>query len=107
MATPKNEDDIRWKAVVAKDKGAGGQFFYSVFSREWRALRPRRQSKVEVLRLRQGDLAIFALRDRPANGVRGIYRVMHRHGQPRPPRKATLCRRHMDAGTVCRPILLV
>ena len=53
--------------------------------------RPRRQSKVEVLRLRQGDLAIFAVRDRPANGVRGIYRVMHRHGVSR----VRAGRRHM------------
>jgi AraC family transcriptional regulator of adaptative response/methylated-DNA-[protein]-cysteine methyltransferase len=30
MATLKNEDDIRWQAVLAKDKGADGQFFYSV-----------------------------------------------------------------------------
>ncbi len=33
--------------------------------------------------LRQGDLAIFAVRDRPAKGVRGIYRVKHRHGVSR------------------------
>jgi hypothetical protein len=45
--------------------------------------RPRGQSKVEVLPLRQGDLAIFAVRDRPAKGVRGIYRVKHRHGVSR------------------------
>lgn len=45
--------------------------------------RPRRQSKVEVLQLRQGDLAIFAVRDRPAKGARGIYRVKHRHGVSR------------------------
>jgi uncharacterized protein len=45
--------------------------------------RPRMQSRVEVLQLRQGDLAIFAVRDRPVKGVRGIYRVKHRHGVSR------------------------
>jgi len=45
--------------------------------------RPRMQSRVEVLRLRQGDLAIFAVRDRPARGARGTYRVKHRHGVSR------------------------
>jgi hypothetical protein len=45
--------------------------------------RPRSQSKVEVLRLRQGDLAIFAVRDRPAKGTRGTYKVRHRHGVSR------------------------
>jgi hypothetical protein len=53
--------------------------------------RPRMQSKVEVLPLRQGDLAIFAVRDRPAQGTRGIYRVKHRHGVSR----LHLGRRHM------------
>jgi hypothetical protein len=42
--------------------------------------RPRAQSRVEVLRLRQGDAAIFAVRDRPAMGARGTFRVKHRHG---------------------------
>jgi hypothetical protein len=45
--------------------------------------RPRMQSRVEVLRLRQGDLAIFAVRDRPVKGARGIHRVKHRHGVSR------------------------
>jgi hypothetical protein len=45
--------------------------------------RPRMQSRVEVLPLRQGDLAIFAVRDRPAQGPRGTYRVKHRHGVSR------------------------
>lgn len=45
--------------------------------------RPRMQSKVEVLQLRQGDLAIFAVRDRPVKGVRGFHRVKHRHGVSR------------------------
>lgn len=42
--------------------------------------RPRAQSRVEVLGLRQGDLVIFAVRDRPAKGTRGAYRFKHRHG---------------------------
>jgi hypothetical protein len=45
--------------------------------------RPRMQSRVEVLALQQGDVAIFAVRDRPAEGIRGIYRVKHRHGVSR------------------------
>jgi hypothetical protein len=42
--------------------------------------RPRAQSRVDVLALRQGDLVIFAVRDRPAKGTRGTFRVKHRHG---------------------------
>jgi uncharacterized protein len=42
--------------------------------------RPRAQSRVEVLTLHQGDLVIFAVRDRPARGIRGFLRVKHRHG---------------------------
>jgi len=45
--------------------------------------RPRMQSRVEVLPLRQGDLALFAVRERPAGGKRGTYRVKHRHGVSR------------------------
>jgi hypothetical protein len=45
--------------------------------------RPRMQSRVEVLPLRQGDLVLFAVRERPAKGTRGIYRVKHRHGVSR------------------------
>jgi uncharacterized protein len=45
--------------------------------------RPRMQSRVEVLPLRQGDLVVFAVRERPANGKRGTYRVKHRHGVSR------------------------
>jgi hypothetical protein len=45
--------------------------------------RPRMQSRVEVLPLRQGDLVVFAVRERPVKGVRGIYRVKHRHGVSR------------------------
>ena len=45
--------------------------------------RPRMQSRVEVLKIRQGDLAIFAVRDRPMKGARGTYKVKHRHGVSR------------------------
>jgi uncharacterized protein len=45
--------------------------------------RPRMQSRVEVLPLRQGDLVVFAVRERPAQGTRGIHRVKHRHGVSR------------------------
>jgi hypothetical protein len=42
--------------------------------------RPRAQSRVEVLHLHEGDLVVFAVRDRPAKGSRGTFRVKHRHG---------------------------
>ena len=42
--------------------------------------RPRIQSRVQVLQLQQGDAAIIAVRERPVQGTRGIYRVHHRHG---------------------------
>jgi uncharacterized protein len=42
--------------------------------------RPRAQSRVEVIALHQGDAVLFAVRDRPAKGTRGIHRVKHRHG---------------------------
>jgi hypothetical protein len=45
--------------------------------------RPRAQSRVEVLALRQGDLVLFAVRDRPVKGARGTFRVKHRHGVSR------------------------
>jgi uncharacterized protein len=45
--------------------------------------RPRMQSRAEVVPLRQGDAAIFAVRDRPAQGARGSYRVKMRHGVSR------------------------
>jgi uncharacterized protein len=45
--------------------------------------RPRAQSRVEVMTLRQGDLVVFAVRDRPVTGVRGVHRVKHRHGVSR------------------------
>jgi hypothetical protein len=45
--------------------------------------RPRAQSRVEVLELHQGDLVLFAVRDRPVASVRGSSRVKHRHGVSR------------------------
>lgn len=42
--------------------------------------RPRMQSRVEVAQLAQGDGLVFAVNQRPVQGVRGTYRVIHRHG---------------------------
>jgi len=42
--------------------------------------RPRMQSRVEVLPLRQGDAAIFAVNERPVRGAKTVYRVKMRHG---------------------------
>lgn len=42
--------------------------------------RPRMQSRAEVLPLRQGDAAIFAVSARPRAGTRGDHRAMLRHG---------------------------
>ncbi len=45
--------------------------------------RPRMQSRAEVVPLRQGDGAIFAVHHRPVQGARGVYRVNLRHGVSR------------------------
>lgn len=45
--------------------------------------RPRMQSRPIVLPLRQGDAAVFAVRDRPVLGVRGFHRVQMKHGVSR------------------------
>ncbi len=45
--------------------------------------RPRMQSRAEVIGLKQGDAAIFAVHHRPVQGTRGIYRVTMRHGVSR------------------------
>src|SRR5580692_2985414 len=45
--------------------------------------RPRRQSKGEVVALRQGDAVIFPVNHRPVAGARGFYRVTMRHGVSR------------------------
>ena len=42
--------------------------------------RPRMQSRVSVVPLRQGEGVIFAVNHRPQRGTRGIYRVAMRHG---------------------------
>ncbi|HVV42748.1 MAG TPA: 2OG-Fe(II) oxygenase [Nitrobacter sp.] len=45
--------------------------------------RPRQQSRVEVVPLRQGDAVVFAVNQRPAQGARGFHRVAMRHGVSR------------------------
>lgn len=45
--------------------------------------RPRMQSRAEVVPLRQGDAAVFAVHHRPVTGTRGAYRVNLRHGVSR------------------------
>jgi hypothetical protein len=41
------------------------------------------QSRVDVVPLRQGDAAVFAVHQRPVHGTRGTYRVNMRHGVSR------------------------
>jgi hypothetical protein len=45
--------------------------------------RPRMQSRAEVVPLGLGDAAIFAVRERPVRGARGVHRVLMRHGVSR------------------------
>jgi hypothetical protein len=45
--------------------------------------RPRMQSRAEVVPLRRGDAAVFAVHNRPVQGTRGAYRVNLRHGVSR------------------------
>ena len=45
--------------------------------------RPRMQTRGEVVPLRRGDAAIFAVHHRPVTGTRGTYRVNLRHGVSR------------------------
>ena len=45
--------------------------------------RPRMQSRAEVVPLRQGDAAVFAVHNRPVKGSKGNYRVNLRHGVSR------------------------
>jgi hypothetical protein len=42
--------------------------------------RPRQQSAPQVVPLQQGEAVIFAVRERPAEGARGVHRRMLRHG---------------------------
>jgi hypothetical protein len=58
------------------DDFAGGEFVLT-------EQRPRMQSRVEVVPLRQGDAVIFPVNLRPVNGTRGPYRVNMRHGVSR------------------------
>jgi hypothetical protein len=43
-------------------------------------LKPRMQSRVEVVPLRRGDACLFAVNHHPAKGTRGYYRAGMRHG---------------------------
>ncbi len=45
--------------------------------------RPRMQSRVDVVPLKQGDTVVFAVNHRPVQGTRGNYRVTMRHGVSR------------------------
>jgi uncharacterized protein len=45
--------------------------------------RPRMQSRVEVVKVAQGDAVAFAVHNRPVKGTKGNYRVNMRHGVSR------------------------
>ncbi len=45
--------------------------------------RPRMQSRALVIPLARGDAVVFAVRHRPVQGTRGVYRVNLRHGVSR------------------------
>jgi hypothetical protein len=63
-------------AVLLSEPGrdfAGGEFVLT-------EQRPRMQSRVSVVPLRQGDAVVFAVSRRPVRGARGGYRVNLRHG---------------------------
>jgi uncharacterized protein len=66
-------------AVLLSEQGrdfSGGDFVLT-------EQRPRMQSRVEVMPLRQGDAVAFAVHHRPVQGTRGTYRVNLRHGVSR------------------------
>jgi uncharacterized protein len=65
-------------AVLLSARGdfTGGEFVLT-------EQRPRRQSRVEVAPLGQGDAVVFPVNHRPARGARGVYRVSMRHGVSR------------------------
>ena len=52
---------------------AGGEFVLT-------EQRPRMQSRAVVVPLKQGDGVVFAVNQRPVQGIRGAYRVAMRHG---------------------------
>lgn len=66
-------------AVLLSEPGrdfTGGEFVLT-------EQRPRMQSRVEVVPLRQGDAVAFAVHHRPVQGTRGTYRVNLKHGVSR------------------------
>lgn len=66
-------------AVLLSEPGrdfTGGEFVLT-------EQRPRMQSRVEVVPLRQGDAVAFAVHNRPVQGTKGNYRVNLRHGVSR------------------------
>lgn len=66
-------------AVLLSDPGrdfTGGEFVLT-------EQRPRMQSRVEVVPLKQGDAVAFAVNERPARGKIGFHRVRMRHGVSR------------------------
>jgi hypothetical protein len=66
-------------AVLLSEPGrdfTGGEFVLT-------EQRPRMQSRVEVVPLRQGDAVAFAVHNRPVRGAKGNYRVNLRHGVSR------------------------
>ena len=66
-------------AILLSEPGrdfSGGEFVLT-------EQRPRMQSRVEVVPLRQGDAVLFAVHQRPVQGTRGSYRVTMRHGVSR------------------------
>jgi uncharacterized protein len=66
-------------AILLSEPGkdfAGGEFVLT-------EQRPRMQSRVEVVPLRQGDAVAFAVHNRPVQGTKGNYRVNLRHGVSR------------------------
>jgi uncharacterized protein len=66
-------------AILLSEPGvdfSGGEFVLT-------EQRPRMQSRVEVVSLRQGDAVAFAVHNRPVRGSRGNYRVNLRHGVSR------------------------
>jgi uncharacterized protein len=66
-------------AILLSEPGrdfAGGEFVLT-------EQRPRMQSRVEVVPLRQGEAVAFAVHNRPVQGTKGHYRVNLRHGVSR------------------------